>query len=246
MERTNNLLAAGFQNGLSCAFGAVKLKRPKVKKQSAEISSSLGRRRLDASHRKQLILDEAIKYFTEVGFEASTRPLAARLGITQPLIFRYFPDKDDLIKAVYEETFLSRWRPEWEILLEDRTRPLRERLIAFYTEYLEFVFNPRSVRIFLFGGLRGLDLSQSHIRLSEERIHRRICREIRAEFKLPSERPISGRELELFWVFHGGIFYYGVRRYAYGVSVHLDLKSVIASSVDSLLMGMPAAILRAE
>lgn len=179
----------------------------------------------------------------EAGFDASTRALATQLGVTQPLIYRYFPGKNDLVKAVYDEMFLSRWRPEWEILLEDRTRPLRERLIEFYTDYLGVVFNPSSVRIFLFGGLRGLDLSQSYIRLTEERLHRRICREIRAEFGLPNNRPISGKELELFWVFHGGIFYYGVRRFAYGVPVHLDLASVVTSSVDGFLQGMPAAVL---
>lgn len=224
------------------------MKTLKVEKSKRRAKASMAhetqqRRRLDADQRRRLILDGAIKYFTEVGFDASTRALAAHLGITQPLIYRYFPGKDDLVKAVYDEMFTSRWRTEWEILLEDRSRPLRERLIEFYTEYLDVVFHPRSVRIFLFGGLRGLDLSQSYIRLSEERIHRRICREIRAEFNLPTDRPISGKELELFWIFHGGIFYFGVRRDAYGVSVHLDLKTLIASSVDSLLQGMPAAVL---
>ena len=50
-----------------------------------------------------------------------TRELAQRLGVTQPLIYRYFPTKQDLIDRVYEEVFVGRWRPEWTDLI--RTKP---------------------------------------------------------------------------------------------------------------------------
>lgn len=198
--------------------------------------------RLSPSERKKLIIEEAVKYFAEVGFDAGTRPLAARLGVTQPLIFRYFPNKDDLLQAVYSEVFLSRWRIEWEHLLEDRSRPLRDRLIEFYNSYTEVIFHPKWMRIFLFAGLKAMDLNRWYIKFVEERIHRRICAEIRAESGISRSGPVSGRELELYWEFHGGIFYYGVRRFAYGVPVHLDLPAFIEASVDSLLKGMPAVI----
>jgi AcrR family transcriptional regulator len=198
--------------------------------------------RLSPEDRKKLIVDEAIRYFAEVGFDGGTRPLAVRLGITQPLIFRYFPNKDDLIHAVYNEVFLSRWRIEWEVLLEDRTRPLRDRLIEFYRLYTEVIFNSKWMRIFLYSGLRGLDLNKWYINFAEERIHRRVCREIRAEKGIKLQGPISGRELEIYWVFHGGIFYHGVRQFAYGVPIHLALDEFIEASVDSMLNGMPAAL----
>jgi AcrR family transcriptional regulator len=198
--------------------------------------------RLSPEDRKRLIIDEAIRYFAEVGFDGGTRQLALRLGITQPLIFRYFPNKDDLIQAVYNEVFLSRWRIEWEVLLEDRSRPLRERLIDFYKVYTEVIFNSKWMRIFLYSGLRGLDLNKWYINFAEERIHRRVCSEIRAEKGIKLKGPITGRELELYWVFHGGIFYHGVRQFAYGVPIHLALEEFIEASVDSMLNGMPAAL----
>jgi AcrR family transcriptional regulator len=198
--------------------------------------------RLSPEDRKKLIIDEAIRYFAEVGFDGGTRQLALRLGITQPLIFRYFPNKDDLIQAVYNEVFLSRWRIEWEVLLEDRSRPLRERLIDFYKVYTEVIFNSKWMRIFLYSGLRGLDLNKWYINFAEERIHRRVCSEIRAEKGIKLKGPITGRELELYWVFHGGIFYHGVRQFAYGVPIHLALEEFIEASVDSMLNGMPAAL----
>jgi AcrR family transcriptional regulator len=197
--------------------------------------------RLPPEERKKLIVEEAIEYFAEVGFEAGTRALADRLGITQPLIFRYFPNKDDLVQAVYNEVFLSKWRIEWERLLEDRSRPLRDRLIEFYSAYTEVIFNSKWMRIFLFAGLRGLDLNRWYINFAEDRIHKRVCREIRAERGIKQGGAITAKELETYWTFHGGIFYYGVRRYAYGVPVHLDLSAKIEEGVDGLLNSMEAA-----
>ena len=208
-----------------------------VKRTSAKIAEQ--RVRLNPDDRKKLIIDEAIRYFAEVGFDAGTRPLAARLGITQPLIFRYFPNKDDLIQAVYNEVFLSRWRIEWEVLLEDRSRPIRDRLIEFYTAYTDVIFNSKWMRIFLLAGLRGLELNKWYIKFAEERIHRRVCAEIRAERGSKSKGPITGRELELFWLFHGGIFYFGVRRYAYGVPVHLELREFIDAGRFDVIVVTP-------
>src|SRR3982751_202114 len=93
------------------------------------------RRRLRPDERERLIVAEAVKFFAEVGFEGHTRDLARRLNITQPLLYRYFPSKDALIDRVYQEVYLTRWKPSWEALIEDRTQPLEQRLIAYYRDY---------------------------------------------------------------------------------------------------------------
>jgi AcrR family transcriptional regulator len=72
------------------------------------------RKRLPRNEREQMIVQEAIRFFAEVGFEGQTRELARRLGITQPLIFRYFPTKDDLIERVYQEVYLPGGRSCWK------------------------------------------------------------------------------------------------------------------------------------
>jgi hypothetical protein len=41
------------------------------------------------NEREREIVRGAVAYFAEVGFEGSTRDPAARLGITQPLLYRY-------------------------------------------------------------------------------------------------------------------------------------------------------------
>ena len=121
----------------------------KSEKNTGDLSS---RRRLPPAERERQIVDGAIRYFAEVGFEGQTRELARRLGITQPLLFRYFPTKDDLIDRVYEEVYLSRWKDEWPNGLKDRSLTLEERLVRYYEDYGSAIFNYEWVRIFMFSG----------------------------------------------------------------------------------------------
>jgi AcrR family transcriptional regulator len=50
---------------------------------------------------EQQILDEAARLVDEAGLDAlSTRVLAARLGVRAPSLYYYFPDKEQLVRAV--------------------------------------------------------------------------------------------------------------------------------------------------
>ena len=202
------------------------------------------RRRLSPAERRKQILDAAVAYFAEVGFDGGTRALARKLGVTQPLIYRYFPSKEDLIKEVYNEVYLSRWRAEWEDLLSDRSLPLRDRLVTFYERYTEMIFESDWLRIYLFAGLRGIGINKWWLTFVEQRILRRVAEEIRAEYDLPGldAVPLQEAEIDLYWMFHGGVFYYGMRRHVYHAEPHLDLKRFIGLSVDSLLHGMPQTV----
>lgn len=217
-----------------------------LKTLSSEVASQTPPRRirLAPGERKQQILAAAIAYFAEVGFEGGTRELAARLGVTQPLIYRYFPSKDDLLRAVYTEVYLNRWQPEWEALLADASRPIRERLTDFYMQYTAVIFTPEWMRIYLFAGLRGVEINHWWIRFVEDHLLLRICEAVRSAHNLPdsSAKPIGPAELDLMWMFHGGIFYYGMRREVYRVRPHLQLADFITVSIDSLLRGLPAAL----
>src|ERR1700726_499697 len=92
-------------------------------------------KRLSPDDRRKEFLAKATEFFSEEGFGGGTRALARRLGVTQPLLYRYFPSKDDLIKEVYRTVYLEPLETGWEKLLSDRARPLRERLQEFYQTY---------------------------------------------------------------------------------------------------------------
>src|SRR3546814_5568366 len=110
------------------------------------------RRRLAEGERAQRIVEEATRYFAEVGFRGTTRELARRLGVSQPQLYRYFPDKQALIDRVYATIVAGRWREEWTALLADRTLPLDETLKRFYSAYSGRP-DYTSLRLFMYAGL---------------------------------------------------------------------------------------------
>ncbi|SLN76763.1 TetR/AcrR family transcriptional regulator [Roseisalinus antarcticus] len=192
------------------------------------------RRRLPSAERRQEFIAKAIDFFAEEGFESSTRGLAKRLGVTQPLLYRYFPSKEDLISEVYDVVYVNRWRPEWADIIADRERPLRDRLNHFYQVYTEVIFNRQWMRIYLFSGLKGADINRRYMLLVRQRILEPVVAEARAEFGAPP-RPATDQEVEFAWTIHGGIFYYGVRDLVYESTLSTDKATVIEDAVDALL-----------
>lgn len=205
-----------------------------------DIPAPVRRRRLPPSERREEILGKAVELFAEHGFESSTRELARQLGITQPLLFRYFPSKEDLIHEVYKTIYLDRWKLEWDLLLCDRSRPLDDRLCAFYDSYTDAIFTREWMRIYLFSGLRGADINRWYIDLLEERILARIVREYRWLAGLDDEVNPTPEELELAWALHGGIFYIGVREHIYGLTPAENRGTVIANTVRAFDLGFRA------
>lgn len=197
------------------------------------------RQRFAPAEREQLIVDGAIQFFAEVGFAGQTRELAQRLGITQPLLYRYFPTKQDLIERVYDEVFIGRWKAEWEEKIEDRTISLRERLIDFYDAYASEALTYDWIRIYMFAGLAGEDINRRYIKLLEERLLIPVCTEIRhtAGAPSPDAEPISDLEIEAAWNIHAAIFYYFVRKFIYRSPVEADLAAYITDTVDRTLDG---------
>ena len=92
------------------------------------MTSKIRAARMDSAEREQMIVQKAVEYFAEHGFDGGTRNLAKHIGVTQSLLYRYFPTKEALINQVYEVVYIAKWNPDWEILLQDRTIPYESRL----------------------------------------------------------------------------------------------------------------------
>ena len=201
-------------------------------------------KRLAAPVREQQIVTEAVRFFAEFGFNGQTRELAQRLGITQPLLYRYFPTKQDLIERVFDELFLKRIDPQWATLITDRSRPLAERLVDFYQRYARMTYTYEWIRIYMFSALMGNDINRRYIRIVEDKILKPICTEIRHHcgLALGPEVPITEAELEHVWVMHGGLFYYAVRKYVYHSRVAEDLRAIVRRAVRGMLAGAPEAL----
>jgi AcrR family transcriptional regulator len=177
-----------------------------------------------------------------VGFAGQTRELAQRAGITQPLLYRYFPTKQDLIERVFREVFLKRIDPRWARLIADRSRPLEERLVEYYGQYARATYTYEWIRIYMFSALMGNDINRRYIKIVEDKILKPICAEIRHHCGLPLglDVPITEAELEHVWVMHGGLFYYAVRKYVYHSRVAEDFPEVVRRAVLAMLAGVKA------
>lgn len=191
-------------------------------------------KRLPPEERINSLIAAAASYFAEVGFEGSTRELARRIGVTQPLLYRYFPNKDKLIEAVYRKVYLDRWNPDWDVLLKNRDLPVRARFETFYNAYTDTIFEPEWLRIYYFASLRDAQINRWYNHVVEELILKRLVREWRVEQGREDDAQVSLEELEPVWLMHGGIMQYGVRKYISGFRVLEDKSAVIALALDML------------
>jgi AcrR family transcriptional regulator len=198
-------------------------------------TSAKPRTRLAPVERSDQILRGAIRFFAERGFGGQTRELAQQLGISQGLLYRYFPTKEMLIERIYEELFVQRLKPEWDIDLADRTVPLLSRLIRFYLDYATMLHDYEWGRIYLYSGLGGSTIAQRFANRVTQNIFTRVIAELRHEFGLPdlTKKPMSEPEAELMWGLHGSIFYIGIRKSVYHVEPPSDVVGTVRRMVES-------------
>ena len=204
--------------------------------QTEQDRDTAARRRLPPQERREQIVNEAVRFFAEVGLEGNTRQLAKRLGVTQSLLFKYFATKEELLEAVYEKVYLGRLSNDWPDRLTDRSVPLRTRLLAFYTEYSGLIFEHAWMRIFMFSGLAGAALNNRYLKHLGDVILRPVLAETAALTSGPTQPT-----MEDLWNLHGGIVYIGIRTHIYSLPAPDNPEEVIARAIDKYLrcFGIP-------
>jgi AcrR family transcriptional regulator len=194
--------------------------------------------RLSPEARKKAILEGAIEFFAEQGFGGQTRELADRLGVSQALLYRYFGSKEELIERVYEKTFMSRWNPEWETMLDDKSIPFRNRLKKFYQSYLSAIDDPAWIRIVIHSSLEDSGLTRRYIQTHVSRLLEKIVNELHQKKEgndLPPEKKLL--DLEMAWHLHSTFIYYLIRKHIHQTSAMLETNEMINMVVDSFLDG---------
>ena len=199
------------------------------------------RRRMNTADRKRQILDRAIQFFAKHGIDGQLRNLTKELGVTHTLLYHYFPTKEALIQEVYKEVFESRWKPEWEELLDDKHLTPEEKFNAFYLDYTNTVLTYDFVRILIFSGLSDHSISDRFFGLLRSRLLPRLIRETRKYCDRSTRPKPTHRELEFLMGLHGGIFYIGMRRWIYGQAIYDDSspnaeQDIIRDRISSYLL----------
>ena len=206
------------------------------------------RQRLAPDARQQLILEGAIEYFAEFGFEGGTRELAKHLQISQALLFRYFPTKASLVDRVYEVVFLNRWNPSWEHLLIDRARPLTERLTQFYKDYNRSIDRYEVIRISLFSALRNESISQRYVARIRAQLIAPIAVEVRNALALSATANPAARALDeqLVLSLHATIIYGIMRKHVFHAAPPHDPEFLIELYVDGFMRNADEAFRRID
>lgn len=197
------------------------------------------RKRLAPHERRQQIVEGALSLFAERGFDANTRELAVRLKITQPLLYRYFPAKEDLIEAVFELAYQRLARIDW-LKTINGGGDLRTRLITLWSAYATSNYDYEWIRLYMFAGLAGGELNRRYIRRITLPLLKRIAEEVRLEIGRPASAKdrISDREIEYLWLFHGGLYYGAIREHIYAMPMDPRIFSqIVELSVDTMISG---------
>ncbi len=203
------------------------------------------RRRLSPEDRERMIVSGAIRYFAERGFDGETRALANSIGVSQALIFHYFPTKEALIDRVYQDVFLSRWKDSWVEMICDRSRSLRSRLKEFYRDYYATGDRPEWIRITLYSALRDIDINSRYHARVRERIIKQIAVEVREELGVETgQGAISDYEEHLVYCLHSSVIYQLIRKHIYRMETPEDMTPVIDANVDLFMNSIPLVLQR--
>jgi len=188
--------------------------------------------------RSRQILDAALELFAEHGFATTIQAIADRVGITQPLVHRYFPTKSKLLEAVREELLQGHWRAEWRDILTDRSRPLHQRLAEFYEDYLPLIYQRVWYRGFMHIAMQDGAFAQIYLSKVTADLLRTVLSETRHNLGLPgpSEIPFQERELEVAWGMHSTFVYIGMRKFIYNIALPDDLPGMIRDHTAGYLL----------
>jgi AcrR family transcriptional regulator len=196
--------------------------------------------------RRSQILEGAAIFFAENGLNGQTRELSASLGITQPLLYRYFSSKDKLLDCIFKELFEKRWVSSWRDLIKNDSLLISERLTIFYKEFDARILTRAWVRLFVFSGLVGYSYNKRVFRKLMTEIFRPICVELRLFYGLSRVQPseITQHEIEMVWELHGVIFYHRMRQHVYGVKNTPPIDEIISNLLFYLEGAAPRVLSR--
>jgi AcrR family transcriptional regulator len=197
--------------------------------------------RLPKEERRAQILAQAVKFFAEYGLTAQTRALAESCGVSQRLLYSFFPSKAALLEEVYRSEIAGPFKAIWFADLKDRSYTVEERLIRFYDEYYDTVTTRRWLRLFLYASLAEMAMAPTYIAAILTHMLEIVVAEAAHEqgLKPPGDAALVQ---EVGWILHGAVSHLAIRRHVYANTNPLPAHDVIALHIRSFLAGLPAVL----
>lgn len=228
MKAKSDLLAAARRGAETHARQRASLPRPRSP-------------RLPREERRAQILAQASRFFSEYGLTAQTRALADSCGVSQRLLYSFFPSKAALLEEVYRSEIAGPFKAIWFADLKDRKLSVEQRLIRFYHEYYDSVTTRRWLRLFLYASLAEMAMAPDYIAAIVTHMLEIVVAEAASEqgLKVPAD---PAQVQEIGWILHGAVSHLAIRRHVYANDNPTPAHDVIALQVRSFLGGLPAVL----
>lgn len=197
------------------------------------------KRRMPAAGRREYILQGAMEIFAQKGFRGTTtREIAQRLGISEALMFKYFPNKAALYRAIFQKKTEG---SEEKLFSKEAIQGKDDRQVfqslAFYLLHKNME-DPTFMRLVLYGGLEGHDLFRIFFEANLMEKTRLLSGYIRQRIKEKTFKKVP--PLLAAQAFVGMVMDYVYFQEIYGLKnlSHFSEKKVVNTFVDSFLDGL--------
>jgi AcrR family transcriptional regulator len=146
---------------------------------------------------RQRLLDEAQRLFRDQGYAAtSLEQIAEAAEVTKGAIYGHFSTKEDLLLSAIETTPT----PDYSALLEDQSRPIRERLGEF-GRVIAFAFTDRAELAASLEFFAALLRNPEALRRFGDDFERRLIK-----LAVDDEQPLSGMTPREDWAIGQALF----------------------------------------
>ena len=197
------------------------------------------KRRMSAGGRREQILEGAMRLFAEKGFRGTTtREIAQRLDISEALMFKYFPSKEALYRAIIQkktdgsEEMLF---PKEAMQAKDDRQVFRAIASYYIRKNTE---DPTFMRLILYSSLEGHDLSNIFFETHAAERTKLLSQYIRHRIKEKAFKKIP--PLLAARAFIGMVIHYVQAEKIHGMDAtsRFSEKKVVDTFVDAFLNGL--------
>jgi TetR/AcrR family transcriptional regulator len=196
--------------------------------------------RLPASDRRRQLVETALDFFSRKGYGgATTKEIAAAAGVTEAIIFRHFPSKQDLYNAVLDHYHTTGGFTEciaqWKSCMERNddeglVRAIVEKIIESYRRDL------RGHRVLLFAALEGHETGLEHNRQISFPIFELLCQYVARRQSEGAMR--EGNPGAIVAAVAGMASHYATMTQMFGFSVNSSDRQITDSFVDIVMHGI--------
>jgi AcrR family transcriptional regulator len=196
--------------------------------------------KLNKADRRKAIVDTAAQLFAEVGFRGgTTRELAKRVGVTEPVLYEHFKTKSELYAAIIDAASREGLEEAREQL---ERRSASDDPMAFFSHLAGLIVehqaqNPNYLRLILFSALEKHELSEYFFECHGIVIHRIVSEFIKRQIARGVFRAVDPALAARS--FMGMVLHYSLFDQHFGFKlVRASRKRTIDAMVDIFLHGL--------